>query len=294
MLLAATIYSLEDIKQFNDSGLDIFILGNKEYGNRLVSSFSEEEIKEATLLIHNLNKQIYINVNLIMHNEQIESVTNYLTFLKEINVDGIIYGDIGIYMLARNLEINQKMLYNPETLNTNNYDQTFWASKDILGIVISKELTIEDIIKISENKKILTGIVGHGYLNMFHSRRPLIKNFLTFNDVESKPFIDNHNLTLVEEIRDEKYPVIEDNQGTHIFRDKPMHSFSEFDKLKQVLDIFIIDGIFQDSEYLNNVIKDYYLCNNKDKSKLQDKLVKKYETTHDTGFLYKKTVYDKY
>lgn len=294
MKLAVQPFHLSNIKQLSNQGADVFIIGNDKYANRLVNSFSELEIKEASELIKSLNKELYISMNLIMHNNDIDNVETFLDELKEQNVSGIIFGDLGLYNIAKRKNLQHLLIYNPETLNTNKYDKVFWSTKGIKGIIISKEITLHDIHEIAENKKIDIGLIGHGHLNMFHSRRPLISNFFKYNEKESKEYIKNRNLRLVEELRDEVYPVFQDDHGTHIFREKAMESYKECLELDKSLDLFIIDPIFKDPNYLLETVENYKRILDSKDSKLAEEISNKYKENHDSGFLYKKTVYDKY
>lgn len=295
MKIATTPFDVPSIQELSDNGADIFILGNDLYANRLVNSFSNIEITEANNLIKSLNKEIYLNVNLIIHNEDLQKINEFLVFAKELNVDGIIFGDLAVYRLAKELDIESKLIYNPETLNTNFYDPLYWDNKGILGLTISKEITLEDITLIAKDSGIDISLVGHGHLNMFHSRRPLIENYFKYTNSEYSDLIENRNLRLVEEIRDESYPIFQDSHGTHIFRDKSLESYQEINTLKDYLNVFIIDGIFKDTAYLIEVVKNYkdLLSSPNDIVKAKA-LSKSYEKDHDSGFLYKKTVYVKY
>ena len=294
MKIAVTPFNIKSIKKLSKSGADIFIIGNDKYANRLVKSYSEVEISESCELIKSLEKEVYIQMNLIVHNENIPEFTQFLEFVKTLGVDGIIFSDLAVYNLAERKNMNHLLIYNPETLNANYYDPIFWYKKAIKGLTISKEITLKDIQLISKNSQIEISLVGHGHLNMFHSRRPLIENFFKFKTEEYNYYIENRNLRLVEEIRNEFYPVFQDAHGTHIFRDKVMESYQEIYILSESLDIFIIDGIFKDTDYLIETINNYrslMLSKNLVKAKT---LSEYYKKDHDSGFLYKKTVYDKY
>lgn len=293
MKLAVTPLGITGIKDLSACGADIFFIGNSSFGNRLVHSFSTLEITEANNLIKSLNKEIYIVMNLIVHNENLKSLKEFLDFIKELDVDGIIFGDLAVYQLAKKIDIENKLIYSPETLNTNFYDPIFWSKQGIKGLTISKEITLEDIKQISKDKKLEISLIGHGHLNMFHSRRPLIENFFKYTNKEYDEYIENRNLRVVEEIRNESYPIFQDNHGTHIFRDKSLESYQEVNILSEYLDIFIIDGIFKDNKYLIKTLKHYkeLLDGNSDMD--AKSISKLYEGNHDSGFLYKKTVYDK-
>ncbi len=291
MKLAVTPFGLNGIKELSSNGTDIFLIGNSSFGNRLVYSFSTLEITDANNLIKSLNKEIYIVMNMIVHNANLKSLKEFLDFIKKLDVNGIIFGDLAVYQLAKNIGIENKLIYSPETLNTNYYDPIFWRKQGIKGLTISKEITLEDVKQISKDKLIEISLIGHGHLNMFHSRRPLIENFFKYTNKEYEDYIENRNLKVVEEIRNESYPIFQDNHGTHIFRDKSLESFKEVNILSDYLDVFIIDGIFKDNMYLNKTVKYYNdLLNNIGNAEDISKL---YEGAHDSGFLYKKTVYDK-
>lgn len=295
MKLAVTPFNVISIKELSECGADIFILGNDQYANRLVHSFSTIEMTDASKLIKSLNKEIYINLNLIVHNKDLNKVSEFLDFVSELDVDGIIFGDLGVYQLAKRKNIENKLIYNPETLNTNYYDPLFWHNKGIKGLTISKEVTLEDINIISEKSEIEISLIGHGHLNMFHSRRPLIENFFMYTNSEYDEYIENRKLRIVEEIRDESYPIFQDLHGTHIFREKSLESYKEVNIFKKIIQVFIIDGIFKDTNYLVETTKNYKQLLATPKYELKAKeLSKLYKIDHDSGFLYKKTVYVKY
>ncbi len=295
MKLAVTPYTVENIEELSNSGADIFIIGNHQFANRLANSFSRAKIKKANELIKALKKEIYINLNLIVHNDDLKGIKIFLQFIKTLNVDGIIFGDLAVYMLAKEIGIINKLIYSPETLNTNYYDPDFWKRKGIKGLTISKEITLKDIEMIAKNRKIEISLIGHGHLNMFHSRRPLIENFLKYTKSDYQAYFENRNLRLVEEIRDEAYPIFQDSHGTHIFRAKAMEAFKEVNQLNTILDVFIIDGIFKDYAYLLATLKKYKtLLTLPDYEEKAISYSKQYEKDHDSAFLYKKTVYVKY
>jgi len=294
MKIAVTPFDVLSIKELAVVGADIFILGNDEFANRLVRSFSMPELQEAKEMIDQLGKELYFNMNLILHNEHLEAYKTFLLFAKELKVDGIIFGDLGAYMLAREVGIEGNLIYNPETLNTNYYDTEFWKRKGIKGLTISKEISMSDMLEICEKKQVEISIIGHGHLSMFHSRRPLIENFFKYNKEDYQEFVENRNLKIVEEIRDESYPIFQDSHGTHIFREKAMESYKEVLEFKDCIDVFIIDGIFKDTKYLVETVSNYSSILNKGSMKLATKISSKYSEDHDSGFLFKKTQYDKF
>lgn len=293
MKIALTVGSNENLLDYlKDTQTDIYIIGNERFANRLVGSFDNDQMIEAIKQIKLHHKEVYINMNLIVHHDDLEPVKDYLSFLQGLEIDGIIFGDTSIYNYGKQLNLLDKLIYNPQTLNTNIYDPIFWEKKQIKGLTISNEIIKEEIKEICNESNILTSYYGHGYLNMFHSRRPLIENFLKYNKKDYEEYVNNRKLHLIEEIRNESYPIFQDDKGTHIFRDKIMMSYNEIIEFQTYLDIFIIDSILCDKSYIINTVNNYSLIlqGNLDSKELSNSLL----DTHDSGFLYKKTVYDKY
>ena len=128
------------------------------------------------------------------------------------------------------------------------------------------------------------------------SKSKLIKNILMSCDskvIEYKDYIENRDLKIVEEIRNESYPIFQDNHGTHIFREKALESYKEIVTLSEHLDVFIIDGIFKDTEYLLETVSNYRLILSEKSIHFAEEISASYSQNHDSGFLYKKTQYDK-
>ena len=89
-------------------GADAVYIGGKNYSLRANAiNFTNEEIKEATKFAHSLNKKVYVTVNIVLHDENIDGLKEYLLFLDSVNVDAIIVSDIYIMSLWK--ELNLKM-----------------------------------------------------------------------------------------------------------------------------------------------------------------------------------------
>ena len=94
-----------------NNGADAVYLGGKKFGARAYSdNFNEEEMIEAIKLCHLYGVKIYITINTMIYNEEIEEVINYLQFLHSYNVDAVIMQDNGLIEITRktlpNLEIH--------------------------------------------------------------------------------------------------------------------------------------------------------------------------------------------
>lgn len=264
------------------------IVGVDKLSHRMETTFPLDEIEIFVKRIHNQNKKILLNMNALLHHPQLPLLEESFANINELNIDGILFADLAVYQAAKRYNLEDKLIYYPETYLTSNEDVRFWQGENIQSVVLGRELTLNDIEMIGKDKALPLVLVGHGYLNMFHSRRPLVENFLKFtNDEHPEDLKDKKNLTIVEEIRDEAYPIVQDDFGTHVFRAKPLASFKALERLKPIIDMFIIDTLFFKDEAILTTVDDYLNF----AQKADESIIKKYEATHDEGFYHKRTIY---
>src|SRR5690625_716262 len=90
--LIATANSVKQAKALIDQGVDTLYIGNDQFGLRLTTSFSYDEIAEITKYAHQFDKKVYVATYALMHNEHIENVVPYLKFLASIRINAIKIG----------------------------------------------------------------------------------------------------------------------------------------------------------------------------------------------------------
>ena len=229
-------------------------------------------------------KDVYLLINKMIHEEDIPLAKKLLEIARDKKISGIVAGDITMMVLSDEYGLKDKVIYQPGTMNTNSFDNEYFFVKQIKGITISKEITLEEIKKIFNNKKCELSLVGHGYLDMFYSKRKLITNYFIYKNVVKDNITDNDKFRIKEEMRpDSFYPILEDTSGTHVFRDKALNSYEEIDCLKTGLDDFFIERIFMDDEEYYDSIKAY-----QDQSFVNE-FLSKYDDHYNKGFYYQYT-----
>ncbi|MDX9691519.1 MAG: U32 family peptidase [Acholeplasmataceae bacterium] len=288
MNLLTTLYDLNQMKNLS-AYVDGFLIGNEQFGTRLTKSFSVENIKVAIKNAKFLKKDIFLMCNQMFTDDQLDGFKSFLSALNLNHVDGIVVADLGAVLTIKNLGYASKVIYNPETLLTNTYDVNFLANEGIYGAYIAKEITLDDIKMIAEAKQLKLFMVGHGHLNMFYSKRQLIDNFMHFTE-EDNIYHNQQNLKIIEENRKEDpYPILEDQAGTHVFRSQVFASINHLEELSQYVDYLVIDSIFKDDMYALTIAA-LYQSQMVDETLILD-LKKAYDEVWDEGFLYKKTIY---
>lgn len=283
MSLVARLKKLDEIEHLSQLGVDVFCLDTK-YTTNKINVFTIQTIDKVKKITNTINKKLYVLINKIIHEEDLIDLQEFLLELKTIKVDGIIIYDLTVYVLAKKLGMEELIIYQPGTFNTDSFSKQYFSKKDILGITLSREITLEEINKIAESTyEIDLSLIIHGYLDMFYSKRKLISRYLEHKGISGKDLINNYELRLNEEIRpNDFYPILEDEFGTHIFRSKKLISIDEFELLKKNINTFFLERIFMsDEEYYDSI----RLYNNKIS---KSEYLEKYKD-YGSGFYYRRT-----
>lgn len=304
--LLVTPTSVEDIGLLVSAGADAFVVGEQRYGLRLAGEFTREDVKEAVQLAHKHGKKVYVAMNALFHNDKVPELEGYISFLNEINVDAIIFGDPAVLMAARSAAPDMKLHWNTETTATNWYTCNYWGRKGAKRAVLAREINMDAIIEIKENAEVEIEVQVHGMTAMFQSKRSLLGNYYEYQgkalEVENRK--QEKNMFLHDKERENKYPIFEDENGTHIMSPNDICIIDELQEMIEAgIDSFKIDGILKTPEYIAEVTKLYRkaidLCvEDPDQyDEIKDGLLTEVEEIQpanrplDTGFFFKETVY---
>lgn len=304
--LLVTPVTVQDILPLIDAGADAFVVGEQKFGLRLAGEFTREDVEKAVNLAHSKGKKVYVAMNALFHNEKVPALKDYIMFVQEIKADAIIFGDPAVLMTAKEVAPEMKLHWNTEATGTNWYTCNYWGRKGAKRAVLAREINLDAILEIKEKAEVEIEVQVHGMLNMFQSKRSLLGNYFEYQD---KPLeIINRkydkNMILHDKERDNKYPIFEDENGTHIMSPNDMCVIDELqDLIEAGVDSLKIDGILHSSEYIKKITVLYRkaidICaEDLDAYEdMKDELLKQVEEIQpesrplDTGFFFKETVY---
>lgn len=304
--LLVTPTSVEEIIPLAEAGADAFVIGEQRYGLRLAGEFNREDVKKAIELAHSRQKKAYVAVNAIFHNEKIAELSDYIAFVNETGADSIIFGDPALVMIVREVAPNLKMHWNTETTATNWYTCNYWGRKGAIRAVLARELNMDAIIETKEHAEVEIEVQVHGMTCMFQSKRSLLGNYFEYQGktmgIENSK--RDKNMFLHDKERGNKYPIFEDENGTHIMSPNDICIIDELQELIEAgIDSFKIDGILKSADYILEVTKLYRkaidLCV-EDPDQYDDVKEDLYAAIEDlqpknrpldTGFFFKETVY---
>lgn len=180
--LLAPAGDLERLKIALKYGADAVYIGGPLLNLRANAiNFSFEDIEEGVKFAHSLNKKVYVTVNIVFHDEDIEKLESYLKKLEELQVDAIIVSDPAVIKVARNVT-NLDIHLSTQASTMNKEAALFWKNEGVSRIVLARELSKEDIVDIKENVDIELECFIHGAMCAGVSGRCVMSNFLTNRD----------------------------------------------------------------------------------------------------------------
>lgn len=164
-------------------GADAVYIGGKEYSLRAnANNFSIEEIEKACTFAHNLNKKVYLTLNIVFHNEDIEGVENYIKQVADAGIDAFIVSDPFIINYIKTNYKDKEVHLSTQNSTTNKESILFFKEEGIDRIVLARELSIKEIKEIIEDTKVDIEVFIHGAMCTFFSGRCTLSNYLTNRD----------------------------------------------------------------------------------------------------------------
>lgn len=173
--LLAPVGNMECLKAAINAGCDAVYLAGKNFGARsFAGNFSNDELLVAINTCHLYGVKVYVTVNTLIYDTEVDKFLNYIDFLHKNNVDAVIMQDIGMIDLVRktypNLEIHastQLHIHNIESVK-------LCEQLGIKRTVLARETPISLIKEIKKNTNIDLEVFVHGALCMSYSGECLI------------------------------------------------------------------------------------------------------------------------
>lgn len=270
------VTEIKSIERINDYKADLLILPT------IFSTVSDFIVNVEELVLFN-NKNIALKLDKIITEEELQLLDEYIKQTMIYNVKYYIYTDMSVYCILKKYNLEHKSVYFSKTINCSCNDIKQYNNLDIKCLV-STELTLEDLIKISnlQNNFIYT----YGYFSIFYSKRKLLSLYkqYAFLDYESQ----NTKYALLEETREEHYPIIENKNGTFVYGSYIYLLFNEIELLNKN-NYFYIDSTFIEEEDLLKILNIYNECfTNNSFSNETLELLKEINNNVGSSFLYLK------
>jgi putative protease len=243
-------------------GADAVYAGQPRYSLRVrQNDFNKLNTLELGLQqAHAQGKKFYVATNILPHNAKLKTFIADITPIIEMQPDALIMADPGLIMLVLE-RWPQIPIHLSVQANTMNYAAVkFWQQLGITRIILSRELSLEEIAEIRQHcPDIELEVFIHGALCIAYSGRCLLSGYINHRDANQGTCTnacrwnyklhqakeDDSGIYLLEEKdRPGKYmPIFEDENGTYIMNSKDLRAIQQVGSLMEIgIDSLKIEG----------------------------------------------------
>ena len=244
-------------------GADAVYIGGKNFSLRaLAGNFTDEEIVEATEYAHSIGKKVYVTVNILARDTDLDKAEDYFKFLEKTGVDGAIISDTGLIALC--LAVAPKLPVNVSTqANTlNSLAVKFWLDHGVKRVILARELSLKEITRIHQTvPEIEIETFIHGAMCIAYSGRCLLSDYRTGRSSNRGACVQACRWNY--EIREKDsgtdfLEMQEDEHGTYIMNSKDLNLLDYIAELDNAgVCSFKIEGRMKSEYYLATVVNAY-------------------------------------
>lgn len=181
--LLAPAGSLEKLRWAIDYGADAVYLGGVNYSLRAnAKNFTLKEIKEGVNYAHANNAKVYVTVNIVFHNEDVNGLENYLKELDVIGVDAVIFSDPLVIDIVKNNNLRFELHLSTQASVLNKDAAKYYINQGVSRIVLARECSKKDIKNIIDETGVEIECFIHGAMCTNISGRCVLSNYFTNRD----------------------------------------------------------------------------------------------------------------
>ncbi|MGN0177355.1 MAG: DUF3656 domain-containing protein [Methanobrevibacter sp.] len=260
--LLAPVGSMNHLKVAINAGASSIYLSGKNYGARkFATNFTLDEINDAVNTAHMHNVKVYVTVNTLIKEDELEDVINYVSKLYSIGVDAVLVQDLGLVELINKYVPELKIHASTQMTCENQLKLDYLKSKGIKRVVLPREMKKEEIKALNTDMEF--EIFAHGALCYSYSGQCLMSSF--------KGGRSGNRGTCAQPCR-QKYKIKGIKKEDYYLSPCDL---SLFDQLKKISELNIacikIEGRMRNKEYLAIVVSAYRKALNKLKSEKETK-----------------------
>ena len=257
-------------------GADAIYAGQPRYSLRVRNNeFNDlQKLKTAIDTTHLHNKKIYIVTNLLPHNAKLKTFPEDIQKIVDLQPDALIMSDVGLIDFVRN-KYPEMPIHLSVQANTTNYAAVkFWQKLGLQRIILSRELSLDEIAEIRQQcPDIELEVFIHGALCIAYSGRCLMSGYFNHRDAnqgtctnacrwEYKVAAEKNqpiNFYVKEPNRPQDLmPIEEDEHGTYLFNSKDLRGLEHVETLLKIgVDSFKIEGRTKSAYYVARTTQVY-------------------------------------
>ena len=284
LLISLNTLELETYLKFTNS----FIIGLKDY----CVNYYEASIEDIKKVIDKYQKiELFVGINKNIFNDDLPNLKNMIVELTKMNIKGLIFYDLSILNIVKELNLSIPLVVALVHLITNYNICNYYHEKGVEYAYLSSDITKDEIVEISKKSNIKLMTFFFGNLLITHSKRKLLTNFYEYYNIEHR----KNNGLIRENNKDEAYYIEENKIGTNVLTTKILNGAKFFYELKDKIGYAVLDSNVRDNKFNNflDVVELYNLALNGKIS--EEEFVEKNKKIMGkelySGFFDKKTIY---
>jgi putative protease len=269
--------TLQNLRYAFAYGADAVYAGQPRYSLRVrQNDFNQlDNLATGIQIAHTQGKRFYLTANLLPHNAKLKTFLADLTPIIAMQPDAMIMADPGLIMLVRERWPDLPIHLSVQANTVNYASVRFWQQLGLTRIILSRELSLEEIAEIRQVcPEIELEVFIHGALCIAYSGRCLLSGYLNHRDanqgsctnacrwqyqVHSTKTEANEIYLLEETQRPGEYlPIVEDEHGTYIMNSKDLRAVQHVNRLAEMgIDSLKIEGRTKSHYYVARTTQVY-------------------------------------
>ncbi|MES0872091.1 U32 family peptidase [Pseudovibrio sp. SCP19] len=272
-------------------GADAIYLGTPDMSLRTKAEFTLEQVVEGIEFAHKHGKRVYLTLNLFSHNKDVPKLKEYAETIRDINPDGLIIADPGVFQFMRKELPNVPLHISTQANVCSWLSVDFWKEQGADLVVLAREVSFPELSEIREKcPDIRLEAFVHGAMCMTYSGRCLLSNFMaerganqgncanscrwnykvrmrmkdgTINELE----LNEDNIGMFEFLLEEGcrpgelMPILEDGRGSYILNSKDLCLMPKLnDYLRIGVDSLKVEGRNKSMYYVAVVARAYRMA----------------------------------
>ena len=170
----------DSLEKVIEKGADAVYLGGKRFNMRLLRpdfNFSDEMIKDAVSYAHDRGVKVYVTVNNLYFQPEIDELLDYLGFLQETGCDGVIVQDLALPLLVRRFGINLPLHASVQVGIGSAEAAKFLEEQGFSRCILSKNLSLDEIAQIHRQTSLQLEFFVHGDVCISHTGQCYMSSF---------------------------------------------------------------------------------------------------------------------
>lgn len=239
--------SMEVLQSAIVAGCDACYLAGKSFGARAyANNFTDDELINAIDYAHLYGVKVFVTVNTIIFENEINDAVKFVDFLYENNADGVIVQDLGLASIIHHRYPDFRLHASTQINAQSVEDCKVLKSLGFTRIILGREVSLDTVKKIRENVDVELEVFSHGALCMSYSGSCYFSSMIGDRSGNrgrcAQPCRKSYTL---------------DDKEAYYLSPKDLCTLDNINEISKYVDSIKIEGRMKSKEYVYDVVKAY-------------------------------------